>query len=255
MPEPADPPTAPTLAEVRACVAGVEGWLSDDQIQALHEAARGCPPGGRIVEIGSFRGRSTIVLASSAPADVEIVAIDPHAGNDRGPQEIEGYAAEAETDHAVFNRNLADAGVSDRVRHVRAFSDDAHGEVGDPIDVLFIDGAHRFGPARADIRDWGRRVAPGGRMLIHDSFSSIGVTLAILAELLASPEWRYEGRAQSLTAYRRTHQSPGARAISALRQLAQLPWFARNVLLKVLLRSGRTQWAKRLGHDGETWPY
>jgi hypothetical protein len=240
---------------VRHLVAVVEGWLSDDQVRALHEAARGCPRGGRIIEIGSFRGRSAIVLASSAPPDVEIVAIDPHAGNDRGPQEIEGYEAEAATDHEVFNRNLQAAGVAGRVRHVRKFSDDAHGDVTDPIDVLFIDGAHRFGPARADIRDWGRRVAPGGRMLIHDSFSSIGVTLAILVELLLSADWRYEGRAQSLTAYRRTRQSPPARFTSAARQLAQLPWFLRNVVLKVLIASGREKLARKLGHDGETWPY
>jgi len=253
--DPSSPGPAPSLAEVGARVAGVEGWLSDDQVRALHEAARACPPGGRIVEIGSFRGRSTIVLASSAPSGTELVAIDPHAGNDRGPQEIQGFEAEAATDHEVFNRNLAEAGVTDRVRHVRAFSDAAHGDVDDPIDVLFIDGAHRFGPARADIRDWGARVAPGGRMLIHDSFSSIGVTLAILVELLVSPSWRYDGRAGSLTSYRRTTQSPAARATSALRQLAQLPWFARNVVIKVLIVTGRHGWARTLGHDGETWPY
>ena len=45
---------------------------------------------GTIVEIGSFQGRSTIVLASAAPSGVEIIAIDPHAGNDRGPQEQGG---------------------------------------------------------------------------------------------------------------------------------------------------------------------
>jgi predicted O-methyltransferase YrrM len=253
--DPSSPGPAPSLAEVQARVAGVEGWLSDDQVRALHEAARACPPGGRIVEIGSFRGRSTIVLASSAPGGTELVAIDPHAGNDRGPQEIQGFEAEAATDHEVFNRNLAEAGVTDRVRHVRAFSDAAHGDVDDPIDVLFIDGAHRFGPARADIRDWGARVAPGGRMLIHDSFSSIGVTLAILVELLVSPSWRYDGRAGSLTSYRRTTQSPAARATSAGRQLAQLPWFARNVAIKVLMVTGRHGWARKLGHDGETWPY
>ncbi len=255
MTAPDRPGRAPTLSDVRALVAGVEGWLTDDQVAALHDAARACPPGGRIVEIGSFRGRSTIVLSASAPEGTEIVAIDPHAGNDRGPQEIEGFAAEAETDNAVFTRNLAEAGVAPRVRHIRAFSDDAHGEVADPVDVLFIDGAHRFGPARADIRDWGRRVAPGGRMLIHDSFSSVGVTLAILAELLVSAEWRYDGRAGSLTSYRRTHQGPGARVISALAQLAQIPWFLRNVVIKALMVAGRTDWARRLGHDGETWPH
>ena len=63
----------------------------------------------------------------------------------------------------MFDANLARAGVADRVRHVAAFSDAAHGDVDDPIDVLYIDGAHRYGPARADIRDWGARVATAAR--------------------------------------------------------------------------------------------
>ncbi len=244
-----------TLDTVRRRVTDVEGWLSDDQVAALYDAARTAPPGGRIVEIGSFRGRSTIVLASAAPPGVDVFAIDPHAGNDRGPQEIEGFADEAATDNEVFNRNITDAGIAGRVTHLREFSDQAHDHVPDPIDVLFVDGAHRFGPALADLRDWGDRVAPGGRMLVHDSFSSIGVTLAILAHLLVARDWRYEGRAGSLAMYRRTRQSPGARVLSAARQLAQLGWFARNVVIKVLLSTGRREWARRLGHDGETWPY
>ena len=132
------------------------------------------------MEIGSFRGRSTIVLAAAAADGVEVVAIDPHAGNDRGPQEIDGFADEAATDRDVFDANLAAAGVADRVRHVAAFSAAAHGDVDGPIDVLYIDGAHRYGPARDDIRDWGARVADGGTLLIHDAFSSVGVTLAIV---------------------------------------------------------------------------
>ena len=86
------------------------------------------------------------MLAAAAPAGVEVVAIDPHAGNDRGPREIDGYAAEAATDRDVFAANLARAGVADRVRHVAEFSDAAHADVDDPIDVLYIDGAHRYAP-------------------------------------------------------------------------------------------------------------
>ena len=54
-----------------------------------------CARPGRIVEIGSFRGRSMIVLASAAAPGVELVAIDPHGGSDRGPQEIEADASAA----------------------------------------------------------------------------------------------------------------------------------------------------------------
>jgi predicted O-methyltransferase YrrM len=206
--------------------------LTDDQAQRLWNAARALDPPARIVEIGSFRGRSTVVLALAAADGVEVVAIDPHAGNDRGPQELTGFEEAAEQDHDVFLANLAAAGVSDRVRHVRAFSHAALASVEGEIDVLFIDGAHRFAPALDDIRRWGARVRPGGTMLIHDSFSSVGVTLAILRQLLASAEFRYVGRSGSLAEYRR---EPVKVSDNVRRQAAQLPWFAKNVVLKALI--------------------
>ena len=202
-----------TFEQAWAAVADVDGWMTEGQARALYEAGAACPPGGRIVEIGSFQGRSTIVLALAAPADVEIVAIDPHAGNDRGPQEIDGYEDAAADDHAKFEANLVAAGVRDRVTHLRQFSDRAHQLVDGEIDVLYVDGAHRYGPARVDIRDWGARVKPGGTLLIHDSFSSIGVTAAILRELLLSNRFRYVTRSRSLAVYEPS--SAGGRAGSA----------------------------------------
>jgi predicted O-methyltransferase YrrM len=234
----------------------VEGWMSHDQGRRLYEAAARCRPGGRIVEIGSFRGRSTIVLASAAPPDVQVVAIDPHAGNDRGPQEFEGFEAEASADHAAFVRNLEEAGVADRVRHVRELSHDAHRYVDGPIDVLYIDGAHRYGPARSDIRTWGARVADGGTLLIHDSFSSVGVTLAILRELAAGRRMRYVGRSRSLAEYRADlAHGTEARLRNVADQLAQLPWFVRNVALKAALLAGLGTLLRRLGRPVPEWPY
>jgi predicted O-methyltransferase YrrM len=245
-----------TTPDVMDALDGIEGWFSPDQVARLSARAAAVPPGGRVVEIGSFRGRSTVAVGLSAPEGVEIVAIDPHAGNDRGPQEIEGYEDEAAEDNAVFHKNLAQAGVADRVEHVRKFSHDAHGDVAGDIDVLHIDGAHRFKPAREDIVAWGRRVKPGGSMLIHDSFSSVGVTLAIMASLLVSGHWRYVGRSRSLAEYRVEPVAGMARAGNVARQLAQLPWFARNVTIKVLIVAKLPKVAKLLGHaDGDAWPY
>jgi predicted O-methyltransferase YrrM len=244
----------PTAEAALLAAAHVDGWMSEGQGRMLFDAARRCPEGGRIVEIGSFRGRSTIVLAMAAAPGVEVVAIDPHAGNDRGPRELEGYVAEAQSDRAVFQANLARAGVADRVRHVAAFSDAAHDAVHGPIEVLYVDGAHRYAPARADLRDWGAKVAPGGTMLIHDSFSSIGVTLAILRQLVPGRRFRYVGRSRSLAEYRADLAGYG-RLANAARQLAQLPWFARNVALKVLLTLGLGRILRRLGRPVPDWPY
>ena len=225
-----------SLQETMKLVADVEGWMSPGQGATLFDSATNCPKDGRIVEIGSFRGRSTIVLATAADPSVEIVAMDPDAGNDRGPQEIDGFADEAADDHAVFTANLIAAGVADRVRHVREFSDTALDLVDGSVDVLYVDGAHRYGPALADIRAWGDRVSDGGTMLIHDSFSSIGVTLAILRHLVFSRRFRYVGRSRSMTIYR-ADLEPGTRAMvkNAATQLVNLPWFAKNVGLKVLI--------------------
>lgn len=228
-----------------AAVADVPGWMTEGQGRALFDAARRCPDGGRIVEIGSFQGRSTIVLAVAADPSVEVVAIDPHAGNDRGPQEIEGFADEAEDDHQRFEANLVSAGVRDRVTHLRKFSGDALPDVEGPIDVLYVDGAHRYRPALADIRHWGAKVGDGGTLLIHDSFSSIGVTLAIVRELVPSRRFRYVGRSRSLAVYR---ADPSLhRWTSVVRQLGQLPWFAGNVAKKVLISA-------KVLRNAE-WPY
>ncbi len=179
----------------------------------------------------------------------------PHAGNDRGPQQITGPAEEGQRDHEAFLANLRGAGVADRVRHVRKPSADAGGEVEGDIDLLYIDGAHRYGPALDDVRQWGARVRVGGTLLIHDSFSSIGVTLAILTALFGSPRFRYVGRAGSMAEYRREDLGPRERAANALRQAAELPWFLRNVVIKVLIVAKLTPVTRLLGHRGGHWPY
>jgi hypothetical protein len=236
-------PASSNFADAWATVADVRGWMTEGQGRALFEAAAGCPAGGRIVEIGSFQGRSTIVLALAAAPSVEVVAIDPHAGNDRGPQEIDGFAEQAADDNARFEANLRSARVRDRVTHLRTFSDDALGDVAGAIDVLYVDGAHRYGPARADIHQWGAKVRDGGTMLVHDSFSSVGVTLAILRELVPSRRFRYVGRSRSLAIYRADatlHRWP-----NAARQLGQLPWFVWNLTKKALITAKvlrRTDW-------------
>lgn len=253
--------TVPTYGAISEFVGSLEGWMTPAQGSQLFAAAQRCPEGGCIVEIGSFRGKSTVVLASAAPASAEVIAIDPHAGNDRGPGEIDGYAAAASEDHEVFLATLARGGVADRVRHVRRFSAEAHDEVQRPIDVLYVDGAHRYRPALEDLRNWGAKVVPGGTLLVHDAFSSVGVTLAIGRSLSLGTRFRYVGRDGSLAEFC-ADLGPGRRERlrNMVRLAAQLPWFVRNVGLKVVLSVGPgrrmlERWARRRGRTAPQWPY
>jgi hypothetical protein len=230
--------------------------LSDDQAARLETAAARVRGPARIVEIGSFRGRSTIVLRRAAAPDVEVVAIDPHGGGDRGPREISPDAARGEADHEAFHANLRRVGMDAGVRHVRRTSQDALAEIEGAVELLYVDGAHRYRPARADIEQWGERVAPGGTMLVHDAYNAVGVMLAQLRVLVPSGRWRYVGRTRSLAEYRREELAGTARLRNAARQLRGIPWFVRNGLIKVALVARLRPVARRLGlPDGDDWPY
>ncbi|MDX6643503.1 MAG: hypothetical protein QOD76_1465 [Solirubrobacteraceae bacterium] len=247
--------TRDPFAQALAAVEDVQGWLSDGQARRLWERARSLQGPARIVEIGSYHGRSTIVLAYAAAPDVEVVALDPHAGSDRGPQEIRGTPSQGQRDYEALHRNLARAGVDGEVRHIRLPAQTALSALEGPVDVLYIDGAHRYRPARDDISEWGARVRPGGTLFIHDAFSAVGVTLAQVRLLFAARDFRYVGRTRSLAEYERARMRPFERARNVVRQSAQLAWFARNVAIKAALVARLRPLARLLGQGDSEWPY
>lgn len=220
-----------------------EGWCSEGQARTLWRLAQAVSPPGTIVEIGSYRARSLQILASAAAPGVEVVAIDPHGGNDRGPQQWTGTAEEGNEDNERFWANLTAAGLADRISHIRSRSQAAHDDVGD-VDFLYIDGAHGFGPARDDLVRWGAKVNDGGSMAVHDCFSSVGVTLALMTTTFISGRWRYVGRERSLAWFERADLGPTQRLTNALRQAASLPWFATNLVRKALVatRISKADW-------------
>jgi predicted O-methyltransferase YrrM len=229
--------------EVFASIEHIDGWLTRDQARLLYDRAAALPPGARIVEIGSHHGRSTIVLTNAAP-EAELIAIDPYEEDDPRPADLER-----------FEHNLQLAGVRERVRHVHAPSTAALAEVPGGVDLLYIDGAHDLKTARADVRGWGARVREGGTMLIHDSFSSVGVTLAEILSLFFGDRFRYVGRSRTLAEYRREQLPVAGRVANASRQAVSLPWFVRNVLVKVAISARMPLLARALRHRDAVFPY
>jgi hypothetical protein len=86
---------------------------------------------------------------------------------------------------------------------------------------------------------------------VHDAFSSVGVTLALLVHALPARDLTYVGRTGSLATF--VKRRPTVR--DRLRMVAQLPWWARNLVVKILLRLRLRCLAGLLGHRGEYDPY
>jgi predicted O-methyltransferase YrrM len=238
-----------------AAVDGVRGWLTPAQGQELYKRAAQVPAGKRIVEIGSFHGKSTIFLASAAAAGVEVVAIDPHPRDDLPPDVVEGLGDRPYQDAGRFLENLDRTGLRERVTYVHARSVDALDQVPGNVCLLFIDGDHRYRPALDDITRWGARVEENGVMFVHDSFCDTRVTVAQFVALGLSREFRYVGRIGSLAAYVRTNVGSAGRVRNLFGHVWGLTYLFRNVVIKLLITLRLARLTRYLGNPSGEWPY
>jgi predicted O-methyltransferase YrrM len=220
----------------------IPGWLTRDQASALWQAARRLDAGAHIVEIGSHRGRSTVVLGRAAQLiGGRVTAIDAF---------VEGRLFGGTPTRKLFEANIARAGLGGTVDLLVDNSTRARPRWTQPIDLLYIDGKHDYWTFSDDLR-WSACLVPGGEILVHDCFSSIGVTSGVLARVLPSRRYTFEDRVASLARFRL--RPPVGR--DRLRVLKQMPWFARNVVIKVLLRLRLRPVVAVLGHTGPYDPY
>jgi predicted O-methyltransferase YrrM len=226
----------------------IEGWLTEAQAQTLFAAAMQVREGESIVEIGSHHGRSTIVLASAKRPGVNMVAVDPYDdarwGGGRGALD-------------VFRANLLAAGVEQEVTLDRAYGALA-GRLwrGGPVGLLFVDGAHDYPTVVSDLSAWLPHLSSSATVLVHDAYSSPGVTAAVLRQMWGSHNLIYVGSSRSLAVFHH-RPSPGLllRAASCARMTSRLGWLVRNLLIKTALRRGWKRAPGWLGHSGSDDPY
>ena len=235
MPDPTDPVLA--FEDAWRIADRVDGWLTEAQARTLYDAARAVAP-GRVVEVGSHLGRSTIVLAASGAA---VTAVDPF------PDDWKYGRPDTER---RLRAHLAEAGLTDRVDVRVATSRAAREAWTEPARMVFVDGKHDMWSCLDDLR-WSAFLQPGDLVLVHDAFSSLGVTLAVLRDAATSRRHRYLGRTGSLARFEVARPSTSDRA----RVLRELPWFARNLVVKVLLRLRARPVARLLGHTDTADPY
>lgn len=156
----------PTLR--REQLAKLSGLITEDTGLRLAELAADVEADLAVVEVGSFRGRSTCYLAEGARCGkgARVWAIDPWdlEGNDDGKH---GYAREST--RMVFVRQVVEMDLGQHITPIRGFSTDVAARwSGPPIGLLFIDGSHTYEDVKADFAAWSPHLAPAAVVALDD---------------------------------------------------------------------------------------
>ncbi|MCG5434397.1 class I SAM-dependent methyltransferase [Mycobacterium sp. MYCO198283] len=156
----------------------IEGFMPDDEGRALHDAAVRYLAGGVGVEIGTYCGKSTVLLGAAAQAtDSVLYTIDHHHGSEEHQPGWEYHDA-SKVDPVTglfdtlptFRHTLDAAALDDHVVAVVAKSPVVARTWRIPLRLLFIDGGHTEAAAHRDFDGWARWVSHGGALVIHDVF-------------------------------------------------------------------------------------
>jgi hypothetical protein len=160
-------------------------------------AAALAPAQGKNLEIGSFKGRSTVGIAyvTRELGLGTVVAVDPHTSPATTDPDLKGKT----TSYEDFVANLKAAGVLERVEIKRVYSHDLAREWKDSIRFLWIDGDHTYKGAKADVDMFKPYLVDGAIVAMHDVLGTFeGALRVFVEEILDSDDFGPAGFSGSI---------------------------------------------------------
>lgn len=134
----------------------IDGWLFGDEPRILYSYAHRVR--GNIVEIGSFKGKSTNYLLASGNI---VYAVDTFLSTNTNAYN------EGKDTYEQFINNTKDFS---NLIVIKSDSVLAGKEFNKPISLLFVDGGHNYEQVRDDIIAWKDKVVSGGYLIFHDHY-------------------------------------------------------------------------------------
>lgn len=156
----------------------VKGFLDPEEGAALARYAVGTAHLGPFLEIGGYCGKSALYLGTAArEAGTILFSIDHHRGSEEHQPGEEYFDPELYDEIAgavdtlpVFRRTIHAAGLEDHVVPLVGKSGAIARYWSTTLGFVFIDGGHSMPAAQTDYDGWAPKVAPGGKLAIHDVF-------------------------------------------------------------------------------------
>ncbi|MFI6943024.1 class I SAM-dependent methyltransferase [Streptomyces sp. NPDC050418] len=165
--------------EVQAAFEAAKGFMPLGEGLALYAAAvEAGDLGLPLLEVGTYCGRSTVLLADAArQTGTTALTVDHHRGSEEqqpgweyhDPEVVDPEVGRMDT-LPTFRRTLHKAGLEEHVIALVGKSPQVARVWGGSLGFVFIDGGHTDEHATADYEGWVPHLAEGGLLLIHDVF-------------------------------------------------------------------------------------
>ena len=168
-----------------------EGWFTRDEgrLLIMGTVLAFCEqPAHSIVELGSYLGRSTVVLGrvvEEISKGTTVHAIDPHEGDLMEPGDV---AASEEPTYQRFLENIRRAALEHVVEPIRRRSFDV--QWNQPISLLLVDALHDYENVSRDFRHFEEWLLPGSVVAFYDYGETYPGVQRFVDEILQSG--RYE---------------------------------------------------------------
>lgn len=185
----------------------INGLLSNNEAILLYNLARKAK-NGVIIEIGSYKGKSTICLGYGTKDGhrVKVYTIDPHTG-DLSYHEWELEKNSSPTIRE-FQKNISrNKEIKEYIYPLYTTSELAIPGVTTKVDLIFVDGDHRYESVLKDFKLWNEKLNEGGIIAFHDSFSWEGVIKVVDEEIFNNSQFVCLGFVNSITYFRKVKQT------------------------------------------------
>jgi predicted O-methyltransferase YrrM len=168
------------MEEALSAAAEVEGHLADKEGRFLAMVAASPTAEGAVLEIGSFKGKSTVLLAKAASLAGRpgVVAVDPLTSPAATDPDLGGKP----TDPEEFRAGLRRAGVEESVEFNQMLSQELAVSWDRPLRFLWIDGDHTYAGAKSDFDLFSPHLEDGAIIALHDVLHAVDGPIRVFME-------------------------------------------------------------------------